>query len=305
MGGLRGPKGADVILPYRALVGRSPLAQLRLESTLVSAEHAVIFFETRDEWSIRDLGSRNGTTVNGQPCAPGTAMRLNLGDRVSFGNPEEQWTLDDTQAPEPCAYSQGGAAPCFGTHGLLLLPNEAAPEASVYPDAQEWVAEWREEVKRVVSGDQLQLASGPWLLLLPPLTASPGTITETAPFALAEVDLRFLVSRDEETVELSLTWRGMTRKIPSHSCLYVLLLLARERIAAAGDAHDGPGWIHSEALATKLGCSREKMNVDIHRIRRVFQHAGVHDAGSIVERSVAQQALRIGTDRLHIDKLDG
>ncbi|HZC26384.1 MAG TPA: FHA domain-containing protein [Actinopolymorphaceae bacterium] len=34
---------------------------------------------------LRDLGSTNGTLVNGEPVGPGSVVRLDHGDRISFG----------------------------------------------------------------------------------------------------------------------------------------------------------------------------------------------------------------------------
>jgi pSer/pThr/pTyr-binding forkhead associated (FHA) protein len=46
------------------IIGRSPVCQLRLSSKNVSRKHARIFFRN-DEYYIEDLGSINGTYVNG------------------------------------------------------------------------------------------------------------------------------------------------------------------------------------------------------------------------------------------------
>ena len=46
------------------IIGRSPSCRLRLPSNNVSRKHARIFFRN-DEYYIEDLGSTNGTYVNG------------------------------------------------------------------------------------------------------------------------------------------------------------------------------------------------------------------------------------------------
>ena len=50
--------------PFR--IGRAESADLRVESVEVSREHAEIF-ERNGIWLVRDLGSTNGTQVNGKP----------------------------------------------------------------------------------------------------------------------------------------------------------------------------------------------------------------------------------------------
>jgi pSer/pThr/pTyr-binding forkhead associated (FHA) protein/EAL domain-containing protein (putative c-di-GMP-specific phosphodiesterase class I) len=64
--------------PFR--IGRSESADLRIESPQVSREHAEIF-ERGGIWAVRDLGSMNGTQVNGKavaesPLSDGDILRI-------------------------------------------------------------------------------------------------------------------------------------------------------------------------------------------------------------------------------------
>ncbi|MDQ3032136.1 MAG: response regulator [Myxococcota bacterium] len=65
----------------RAVIGRGTGSDVTIEDSLVSREHAVI---SRDEsgWMVRDLGSRNGTFVNGRRV---DVERLRYGDRMVIG----------------------------------------------------------------------------------------------------------------------------------------------------------------------------------------------------------------------------
>jgi pSer/pThr/pTyr-binding forkhead associated (FHA) protein len=66
----------------RILVGRSPSADLRLADPLISRLHARI--ELRDDGVYgEDLGSRNGTLVNG--TAIGAPRRLEVDDELTVG----------------------------------------------------------------------------------------------------------------------------------------------------------------------------------------------------------------------------
>lgn len=80
------------------IVGRATHCELILSSSEVSGEHAILYFEgTR--WILKDLGSRNGTRVNGQ-VVPATERRpLSLGDQIAFGSDAEIWTLMEDEAP--------------------------------------------------------------------------------------------------------------------------------------------------------------------------------------------------------------
>src|SRR5262245_56689997 len=56
--------GEAVPLAARVVVGRASTATLRLGDSRVSGEHATVLW-TGAAWEIRDLGSRNGTFVDG------------------------------------------------------------------------------------------------------------------------------------------------------------------------------------------------------------------------------------------------
>ena len=58
--------GAIQVVRDKFLIGRDPECHFRPNSSLVSRHHCVIL---KDQYAvrIRDLGSRNGTLVNGQP----------------------------------------------------------------------------------------------------------------------------------------------------------------------------------------------------------------------------------------------
>jgi serine phosphatase RsbU (regulator of sigma subunit) len=83
---IKGEDGASrrVPIPQRAaLVGRSVDADIVLESTTVSRQHARLTCDPAGRWDIHDLGSRNGTLVNGQLIKE---RALRAGDRIQIGS---------------------------------------------------------------------------------------------------------------------------------------------------------------------------------------------------------------------------
>jgi hypothetical protein len=68
--------------PYPLRIGRDPANGLRLTHDTVSRLHAELMMEN-GVWILRDLGSTNGTTVNGRRVT--SAAALADGDQVSFG----------------------------------------------------------------------------------------------------------------------------------------------------------------------------------------------------------------------------
>ena len=67
---------------------------------LVSRQHAVILF-VNDKFFIQDLGSRNGTFLNGKRLEPFQLMRLGTGDEINLGFTKivfiEEAIKDDSQ----------------------------------------------------------------------------------------------------------------------------------------------------------------------------------------------------------------
>jgi pSer/pThr/pTyr-binding forkhead associated (FHA) protein len=80
----RGPNAGSTFLLESDLtpVGRDPETAVFLDDITVSRSHAV--FERRDgqEWFVRDVGSLNGTYVNGEQV---DETKLASGDEVQIG----------------------------------------------------------------------------------------------------------------------------------------------------------------------------------------------------------------------------
>ncbi|MFZ1932135.1 MAG: FHA domain-containing protein [Thermoguttaceae bacterium] len=70
------------IASSKFLIGRGEECNLRPQSNLVSRQHCLILVE-KDSAAIEDLGSTNGTIVNGEKLAERRA--LNNGDRIKVG----------------------------------------------------------------------------------------------------------------------------------------------------------------------------------------------------------------------------
>jgi FHA domain/DUF1707 SHOCT-like domain len=83
VGGHRAPSLLDPsqLASGRMVIGRSSTCDLVVEDDTVSRRHAAL--ELRDgAWRLRDLGSRNGTWVNGRRAAD---VEVWLGDELQLG----------------------------------------------------------------------------------------------------------------------------------------------------------------------------------------------------------------------------
>ncbi|MDH7569084.1 MAG: FHA domain-containing protein, partial [Armatimonadota bacterium] len=85
----------------RNSVGRQN-ADVLLTDPTVSRQHAAIVLEEERAW-IEDLGSTNGTRVNGEPLAARQPRNLKNGDEVRFGSVSLRVVLPEgfAAAPEP------------------------------------------------------------------------------------------------------------------------------------------------------------------------------------------------------------
>jgi hypothetical protein len=76
----------DRVVPVssaRVVIGRSREADVQVEDSNVSRRHCELVQENAASWSVTDLGSTNGTEVNGNRIE--RAMPLAHGDRITVG----------------------------------------------------------------------------------------------------------------------------------------------------------------------------------------------------------------------------
>lgn len=75
-------QGTQFALDYYTTIGRNPENGIALNDGFVSGNHAEISFN-QGAWWLMDLGSTNGTFINGQPVQG--RIQLHSGDIISFG----------------------------------------------------------------------------------------------------------------------------------------------------------------------------------------------------------------------------
>jgi pSer/pThr/pTyr-binding forkhead associated (FHA) protein len=95
---------SGVISPAKpAVVGRSPESDFVIDDRTVSRRHAAIHREGY-LWIVEDLGSKNGTRVNGKPVRRGALVP---GDEIGFGaatarfDPDERRLFSELRVEEP------------------------------------------------------------------------------------------------------------------------------------------------------------------------------------------------------------
>lgn len=282
------------------LVGRAPICALRLASRLVSGTHAE-FRWNGAVWELHDRGSRNGTFVNQGRLASGARMPVRAGAEIAFGDPDERFALIDDGPPVATATSSDGQVR-DAEDGLLLLPDADSPAYAILEDGGRWLAEAGDGSRRpVCHGATLAVGAQVWQLDLPIITESTWQ-PETGELVLHGIALRFAVSRDEEHVEVALVHRGQAVPLASRAHGYLLLELARARLAErdAPISEAEQGWVYVPELIDRLRINENQLNVQICRARQQLAHARVLGAGELFERRPASRQIRLGVSKLEV-----
>jgi hypothetical protein len=289
-------------VPRSLLVGRGPACGLRVDERHVSTEHASLRWHD-GHWEVRDLGSRNGTFVDGKRLAPGEVGVLAVGAEIGFGSAVAEFVFDSDVAPSVVAESLTDGVVAVAQGDLLPLPSEAQPDALVCISAQgRWVLEENEGEQRPLhDGDVVTVAGKPWRIHLP--GDDEGTAALDLGPRLDAVTLRFEVSRDEEFVQITVVHRGKETTLEAREHGYLLLTLARARLDDQAEPLAEQGWVDRPRLLKMLGIEGNALNVGIYRARNQLAEAGIDNAASIVEVRRGQRRLGIEPERLEIKSM--
>jgi len=77
--------GGFPITHWENVIGRSRSADINIPLAVVSNNHALLIRRDEDKWMIKDLGSKNGTRVNGYELDPDKRYLISPGDEIELG----------------------------------------------------------------------------------------------------------------------------------------------------------------------------------------------------------------------------
>lgn len=300
--GLLGSRGKTCVLGADQLIGRGPEASIRLDDDSVSWRHASLRW-TGQAWELQDLGSRNGTFLDGQRIAPGARALLRLGCELRFGHDPEAWRLDEMDPPATSLVDLTTGERIWGVDGLIAAPRSGEPSLFISRQAnEEWVAEcddrvWEPQALEVISvgGRQYRFEPG-----APVYATSAGQSTQVTPHTLG---LDFVVSRDEEYVEIAIVHGPRRIELRPRAHGYMVLTLARLRVRDQSNpelSRGSHGWVRQEQLLKMLATTPPLLAVDIYRARKQFSEAGVANAAQIIERRTTTHEVRLGVAKISI-----
>lgn len=267
----------------------------------VSGEHAALIW-SGVRWEVRDLGSRNGTFVNGARLDAGAAVGLKQGSEVCFGHADSAFVIDDVSAPSVVAIAVDDGELRAAADGMLALPSDDLPEVVVFADGRGgWCIDDGDGSALVSDGRVVKAAGRSWRLRVPEI--APGTAAVDDGPTLDTVSLVFAVSRDEEHVQISVRHRGTETVLESREHAYVLVTLARERLEDADEPLAEQGWVDRDRLLKMVMLDGNALNVAIYRARRQLAAAGVDGAAGIVEVRRGQRRIGLEPGRVEVVRM--
>lgn len=293
------------------VVGRSPTCRLVSRHRSVSSLHACLSWRGNG-WMVRDLGSRNGTYVNGQRVRK-RPLKLRANDEIVFGDQGETWVFIDDSAPRALlipirdAADAAGVgeidAPTIELGHLRAFPSDEDPQVTIFQDADGHLFLERadDDIEELDESEDVVIGDARYRLHLPGLVE--GTLsTQTLADAVVESSVRTMrltlrVAPDEETASAIIEAGTVQATLRPRVHLYLLVHLARLRVDDAatgpneGDAgeegdvdENGGGWVAVEVLCDELQLTREQLGLQVFRIRDDMKKIGLADAGEIVDR---------------------
>lgn len=291
--------GRRFSLGSQCLLGRQK-CDIPLDDKRVSTMHASLHWRG-DGWELRDLNSKNGTFLEGRRLLPGERVTLRAGQSFVLCSKGPCFQLVEAGPPAARARHVASGRIQEGEGSLLVLPDDEQPLASLFLDGGgRWVLESGEERRHVVDQERLPLGGEEWVLELP--TATTETL-EGDVSGLGGIHLKIGVSRDEEHVVVTVVHGQKHTVLPPRSYHYLLATLARVRLREHELPESEQGWVERDTLCQMLATDSNKLNVDIHRVRKQFSTLGIQDAASVVERRPGTGHLRLGVRSVEVFSL--
>lgn len=292
--------GQTLELEAETTVGRSPRSTFRLCHLFVSGQHACVRW-SGEGWHIRDLGSRNGTWVDGQRVPEGGHAKLRLNSQVCFGNLDETWRLVDDAPPRPMLRPLLGGRPIVVSLAPASLPSEDNTQASVFLKDGSVMVETESETRVLGNGEVCAIGGGVYTASLPQIEG-PTEHAAAVCLRVGNSQLCMRPSLHEEHVGASITVAGEPRELRARLHNHLLLLLVRQRLADQADSvpPGEEGWLGADEVCRRLRIDRTQLATAVYRIRRQFATVGLEDPANIVQRRPDSRELRVGVRNVSI-----
>lgn len=282
-------------------IGRNPPG-LVVDGPSVSRIHAAIVWAARSRcWVVHDLGSANGTYVDGSRVEPGRSLPLARGSELVLGT--MRFKVRALEPPPLMAVTSEGDLR-VAEDGVLLLPEDTHPEIAIVKQDGGWLAtSWPLQPdhaghQRVLSGDTVSVAGQLWRLTAHDLQDS--SATQPSLRRLQDASIIIEVPPMMENIRIALEFRDKTLRLKPrrHGELIWLLARARQSDRDRASAREA-GWVDTELLHRQMGSpgnATSYLRVLVHRARSQLEKLGIVDYASIIEsRQEPAAQFRLGT----------
>ena len=283
-----------------------------LSEKSVSRIHAIIEWDT-GQWKIHDH-SRNGTWLNGVKLTKDQRYTLKAGDRLNFGDAELRPFVVENVTP-PSDYLESIDQPDDNIREIIslkpynLLPDEENPEIALYLDYSQtkWCLEpvnSNEFAACLVNeGELVSISNQRWKLCYNRVDEATTALDQSG-FKLCDIHFKFLVSLDEESIQLFLKTPAREVDLGLRIHHYLTLTLARQKIRdiESGVDETEQGWIYTDLLVKHLGLAETHLNIQIHRARKqlVEYISEDIDVESFIQRRGGK--VRLGVHKMSVIK---
>jgi hypothetical protein len=284
------------------LFGRNPSqVDTVLNNPDASQIHASIRWNNT-QWEIVDH-SRYGTMVDNQHLAH-NKIPLAIGQIIHFApNAQQRFFVSALNAPCPMLLPLTSDDKPVMLHKLHFLPNEMTPEISIHlANDGQWRWEDVNGSKVLHDGDKVHALGETWKFfnkLTVDITSDINACSHPTP---PDTLFNFMVSQNEEHVQLAIASGEKRINLGERSHHYSLLTLARKRFSDASRGFDvlSQGWISMEQCSTMLGIEPKHLNMQLHRARQQLAQAFSMDTlfSHCIERRRGE--LRFGSFRFQI-----
>jgi hypothetical protein len=261
-------------------IGRAEHSKLRSDNAATSRDHARISW-FHGEWHLRDLGSVQGTFLDGERVAERTEHQLRPGQVVRIAG-EDLVKIVSVEEPRPYARNiDTGEERGEADDGGIALP-DGALLARDLDSPSGWVL-LRDDTSTPWTG-----ADPEWELQLPRLsepTMEPGR-------SLANVHITFIVPKNlSRPMGLALRFGEEVVQLRPCQPFFPLYLLARARTERPD------GFIERSVLQHQSGLSLKHLDAYLGRARERIVEA-LPDARAILELQRGWRRLRVRPDQL-------
>ena len=282
-------------------------ADTLLTNADASQQHASIHWNGT-HWEIVDH-SRHGTLIDGQPIPSNIKIALAAGQIIRFApGAAQSFKVINLDAPCPMLLPVGHPGddrPAIALRTLHYLPDDDTRKASVHLAINgQWLWEDANGSTALHDGDRMHVAGRCWQFFHKPGVDAGTDVNAAAKPPAPDLHFDFLVSQNEEHIQLSINARDETLDLGERTHHYCLLTLARRRFADARQGFDvlSQGWIGTSELADMLKVEEKHLSMMLHRARSqiVKQCKAAALAPDFIERRRGE--LRFGSFGFQIQR---